>query len=88
MRRRRVVGPDALQFQRLHGGGLPLNLFSQSLQQFALLDDHVVQLLDLVFEVGDMGLKVFNPTGRFFGHTVILPAGGREVEASLPLHCH
>jgi hypothetical protein len=51
MRRLVRVGFDAFQLQRLHGAGLPLNFLSEPVQQFALLYDHVVQLLDLMIEV-------------------------------------
>jgi hypothetical protein len=59
MRRFDVVGFDALQFQSFHGGGLALDFLFQPLQQLALLDHDAVQLLDLVFEVGEVGFQFF-----------------------------
>ena len=75
-----VVRLHTLQFQRLHGGGLPLDFLFQSLQQLALLDDHAVQLLDLMFEMGEVRLQPVHASGIFVCHAAILPARRREVE--------
>jgi hypothetical protein len=88
MRRLGIVVLDAFQFQRLHRGRLPLNFLLQSLQPFALLDHDAVQLLDLMFEMGNVGFKFFNPLGRFICHAMILPAREREVEAVNYLALH
>ena len=80
MRRFLVIGLDAFQFQRLHGARLALNFLLQPVEQFALLDDDGVQLLDLVFEVRKVCLKFFGAPGIFVCHAAILPARRREVE--------
>ncbi len=80
MRRFGDVRLDALQFQRLHGGGLPLDFFFQPLQQFALLNDHAVQLLDLMFEMREVRLQPFGASGIFVCHGTNLPLHRREVE--------
>ena len=81
-----MVGLDALQFQRLHGGGLALNFLLQAFQQFALLDDDAVQLLDLMFEVREVRLQFFSAPGMFVCHAAILPMRRREVETASGWH--
>jgi hypothetical protein len=85
MRRLWVVGFDAFQFQSFHRGRLPLDFFLQALKQFVLSGHHIIQLLDLVFEMDDVRFKLLNPLGNFICHGWILPAHDREVEASLAL---
>jgi hypothetical protein len=87
MRRSGIGSFDALQFQRFHRGRLALDFFLQALQQFVLRGHHVVQLLDLMFEVGDVRFEFLHPPGQFICHEKILPACRREVEASLALRC-
>ncbi len=82
MRWLRVVGFDAFQLQRLHGGGLSLDFFFQPLQQFALLDDDRIQLLDLVFKVGQVCLQLVHAPGIFVCHETNLPGPPPEVEAA------
>jgi len=76
-----VVRLDAFQLQRFHRARLPLDIFFQALQQFALLDDDAVQLLDLMFEMREVGLQFFSASGIFVSHAMILPAPPPEVEA-------
>jgi len=80
MRRLGVVRLDALQFQRFHGAGLALDFFLQALQQFTLLDDDGVQLLNLMLEVGEVGFEFVGAPGIFFSHETILPPPPPEVE--------
>jgi len=80
MRRLLVVRLDALQFQCLHGGGLALDLLFQALQQFALLDDDAIQLLDQAFKMRGVRFKFFKAPGIFICHAVILPTQPGKVE--------
>jgi hypothetical protein len=80
MRRFLIIRLDALQLQRFHRARLALDIFFQALQQFALLDDDAVQLLDLVFEVREVRFKFFGAPGIFVCHEKILPAPPPEVE--------
>ncbi len=83
MRRLGVVGLDAFQFHGFEHAGLALHLLFQKLDEPALLRHHVVQLLDLVFEVGDAGLKFFHPLGHFICHEndfARAPPGSRDGE--------
>jgi hypothetical protein len=80
-----IVVLEAFQFQSFQHAGLALHLFLQMLDKFALPGHHVVQLLDLMLKVGDVGFEFFHPLGNFICHERILPAHGREVEASLAL---
>ena len=75
-----VIRLDAFQFQRFHCARLALDIFFQPLQQFALLNDDAVQLLDLMFEMCDMRFEFFGAPGMFVCHAAILPARRREVE--------
>ena len=68
MRRLLVVRLDALQFQILHGGGLPLHFFFEALQQFALFDDDAVQLLDLMLKVREVGFELVGAAGLCVSH--------------------
>ena len=85
VRRFGIVRLDALQFNCLHRRRLALDFLLQPLKQFVVPGHHVVQLLDLMLEVRDVCFQFFNPLGRFICHEKILPARGREVEASLAL---
>ena len=80
VRRLGIVRLDAFQFNRLHRGRLALDFFFQALQQFVLSGHHLVQLLDLMFKVGNVRLKFFQPLGQFIWHEIILAADCREVE--------
>jgi hypothetical protein len=80
MRRFLDVGFDALQFHCLHGGGLALHFLFEPLQQFALLDDDAVELLDLMLQVREVRLQFFDAPGIFVWHEGILPIPWREVE--------
>ena len=71
-----IGGFDALQFQSFHRGRLALDFFFQSFQQFVLRGHHIVQLLDLMFEMRDVQFEFFNPFRDFICHERILP--GRE----------
>jgi hypothetical protein len=71
---------DALQLERFHRARLALDFFFQALQQFALFDDDAVQLLDLVFEMREVGFELVGAPGMFVCHAAILPARHREVE--------
>lgn len=89
MRRPGVVGLDAFQFQGFQHAGLALHLLFQKLDELALSGHHFIQLLDLMFEMREVGFKFFNPPGYFICHETILPVRWREVEAVnyLALHC-
>lgn len=80
MRRLLVVGFNALQFQRLHGVGLALNLLFQTFKHFDLLDDDGVQLFDLMFKMRKVRLKLFDALGNFICHAGILPLNAAKVE--------
>ena len=86
MRRLLIVRLDAFKFQRFHRARLPLDIFFQALQQFALLDDDAVQLLDLMFEVREVRLQFFSAPGMFVCHAAILPMRRREVETASGWH--
>ena len=81
MRRLGIVRLDVFQFNCFHRGRLALDFLLQSLQQFVLPGHHVVQLLDLMFEMGDVRFEFFNPLGNFICHKNILPVRRPEVEA-------
>jgi hypothetical protein len=68
MRRLGIVRLDAFQFNRFHRGRLALNFLLQSFEQFILPGHHVVQLLDLMFEMRDVRFKFFHPPGHFICH--------------------
>jgi hypothetical protein len=68
MRRLGIVVLDAFQFNRFHCGRLALDFFLQAFQQFVLPSDNIVQLLDLMFEMGDVRFKLLNPLGNFVCH--------------------
>jgi len=61
MRRARVVGLDPFQFHGFQDVGLALDLLFQVFHQFGLADDDIVQLFDLVFQVGDVRFEFFQP---------------------------
>ena len=68
MRRLLHVGLDAFKLQRLHGAGLPLNFLFDPVQQFALLYDHAIQLLDLMIEVCKVRFQPVHALGVFVWH--------------------
>jgi len=80
MRRLLLVRLDALQLQRFHRPCLAVDILLQAFQPFALLDHDAVQLLHLVFQVGDGGFKLFGAPGMFVSHGRILPVPPPEVE--------
>ena len=82
-----IIGIDAFQLDRFHRGRLALDFLLQSLKQFILPGHHAVQLLDLMFEMGNVRFELSDPLGDFICHGWILPAHCREVEASLALRC-
>ena len=82
MRRFLLVRLDALQLQRFHGPRLAVDILLQAFQPFTLLDHDAVQLLHLVFQVGDGGFKLFSAPGMFVSHGRILPAPPSEVEGA------
>ena len=65
-----IIGLDALQLQGFQNAGLFLHLFFEKFDELALFGGHFVQLLHLVFEVGEVGLDFFNSLGRFICHGV------------------
>ena len=71
MRRLLVVSLDPFQFHGFHGGGLAQDFLFQPVHQFALRNDHAVQLLDLVFEVGEVGFNFSQAFGKFVVHDFI-----------------
>ena len=75
-----MVGLDALQFQRLHGGGLALNFLLQAFQQFALLNDDAVHHFNLMFKMREVRLEPLHAPVIFVCHESSLPARHREVE--------
>lgn len=72
------VGLDALQLHGFHGGRLPLDLAFQALQQLALLDDDSVQLLELVFEVGEVGFQSLYAAIAVISHDLVLTRSGAK----------
>ncbi len=73
MRRFLHVGLNTFQFQRLHGAGLPLNFLLKPIEEFALLNDHAVQLLDLMLEVRIVRFQSVYALGVYVCHPGILP---------------
>ena len=65
MRRLGVGGLDPIHLQRFHRRRLPLHLLLQPVQFLPLSDDHLVQLLHLMFQVGEAGFDAFQPLGSF-----------------------
>jgi hypothetical protein len=76
-----VVGLDAFQFQRLHGGGLALDIFFKPLNHSALVNDHCVHLLHLMLEMREVRFNAAESRRGFFVHERILPAWCGEVES-------
>lgn len=70
MRRLGIVRLDAFQLHRLHRSGLALDFLLQAFHQLALLDDDVVELLHLMFQVRDVGFELFKTLGNFVGHKI------------------
>jgi hypothetical protein len=68
MRRLGVVGLDVIHFNRLHRSRLAQDFFFHALQKFPLRDDHAVQLLDLMFQVREVGFDFGEPGGGVFVH--------------------
>jgi len=87
MRRLGIVILDAFHFNRFHRGRLALDFLLQAFKQFVLPGHHVAQLLDLMFEMGDMASSFSIRCDISSGMGKILPAHRREVEASLALRC-
>ena len=50
-----IVGLDVFQLHGLQHAGLALHLFFEKLDELVLAGHNLVQLLDLMFEVGDAG---------------------------------
>jgi len=73
---------NALQLHGFHGRRLPLDFALEAFQEFALLNHHPVQLLELVFKVGDAGLQFFDVTVTVICHAASLPGRPRKVEPS------
>ena len=83
MRRLLHVGLHTFQLQRLHGVGLPLSFLSEPVQQFALLYDHAVQLLDLMLKVHSAAKPQPNTLMRVVLTSLTnMEDGGWRVEAS------
>jgi hypothetical protein len=68
MRRPGMVGLDVFQLHGLQHAGLALHLFFEKLDELVLAGHDLVQLLDLMFEVGDAGFKFFEPLKDVFVH--------------------
>lgn len=64
-----VVGFDSFEFLRLDRFRLALNFLLQPGNHFALIDDHLVQLIELVFQMGDGCFKLLQPFLSFLLHT-------------------
>jgi len=54
MRRLGIIRLDAFHLDRFHRGRLALDFLLQTFKQFILPGHHAIQLLDLMFEMGDM----------------------------------
>ena len=80
MRRLGDVRLDAVQLHRFHRVGLALDFPLQAFEQFALLDDHAIQLLELVFEVGTVQFQFLKAPGLFIRHGPNLPQPAPFVE--------
>ena len=76
MRRPGVRGLDAFHLDGFERLPVPLRLFLQLLDEFALPDDDGVELLHLMFEVGDVRLDAFEPLGSFVRHGLLVTGGG------------
>ncbi len=61
MRRPGVVRLDAFQLNGFQHVRLPLHLFFQKLDELALPGHDLVQLFDLMFQMGDAGFELFEP---------------------------
>ena len=68
MRRLRIRGLDALQFNALHGLCDLLLLYLRFRQQPRLLQHHLVQLVVLMLQVREMRFQLFQAFGDFFVH--------------------
>jgi hypothetical protein len=63
-----VIGLDAFQLDGFKHIRLALHLLFQKLDEFALVGHNLVQLLDLMFQMGDVGFEPFEPLESFFVH--------------------
>jgi hypothetical protein len=68
MRRPGVVGLDTFQLHGFEHARLALHLFFQKLDEPALAGHDLVQLLDLVFQMGDVGFEPVEPLQGFSVH--------------------
>ena len=68
MRRLGLVGLDAFEFHAFEDLGLTLDLFFQQVHSPALLDEHTVQLLHLVFQMREVRLDRFQSLPGFVVH--------------------
>jgi hypothetical protein len=67
------VGFDAFEFDGFHGGALALDFFFEPLDEFVLGDEDAVQLLDLMFEVREVGFQLVEASGSLIVHAVVVP---------------
>jgi hypothetical protein len=63
-----IIRLDAFQLRALKCSGLPLHFFFQSIDEFALLNDDFIHLVNLVFQMSDVGFEALQPFGQFFVH--------------------
>jgi hypothetical protein len=73
MRRLLHVGLHTFQLDRLHDAGLPLRFLFEPVQEFSLLNDDPVQLLDLMLKVSKVRFQLLYALGVFVWHPWILP---------------
>jgi hypothetical protein len=90
MRRTDVVVLDAFQLQCFEHARLPLHLFFQQPYELALTGHHLVQLLDLMFEMRNVSFKPFESLLRFIVHadegSQFFPAKQTTSTAAIFLH--
>ena len=77
MRRLGNVGLDAFQFHGLNGVGLARDFFFQAFEEFALFQHDLIQLVHLMFQVGDIRFKFFHPLLGFVSHGADIGLTGR-----------
>ena len=68
MRRPGIVGLDAFKFHGFEHARLALHLLFQKLDELGLFGHDFVQLLDLVFQMGDEGFEPFVLLQHFSVH--------------------
>jgi hypothetical protein len=68
VRRPRVVGLDAFEFHGFKYSRVALHLFFQKLDELGVAGHDLVQQLDLMFQMGNVGFNLFKPPGRFVCH--------------------